>query len=97
MANLSHTINHLSFGNELTEAQKTFIQKHKGVEMPTRFSPLDGSSYITTKAHESHHHYMKVVATHYNLGRVWSSKLFTYQILANNQVSLKLKKKKIKI
>jgi protein disulfide-isomerase-like protein len=86
MANLSHTINHLSFGTELTDHQKNFILSHKGVDVPAKFSPLDKTDYITTKPHESFHHYMKVVGTHYDLGRAWSSKLFSYQLLGSNQM-----------
>lgn len=85
-ANLSHTINHLSFGNELSENQKASIEKAKGVALPTKFSPLDEQSFVAEKPHTVSHHYMKVVSTHYKIGSGWAGKMMAYQILATNQV-----------
>jgi hypothetical protein len=86
MANLSHTVNHMSFGNELTEAQQARIRRAKGAELPARFSPLDGQSFVVDKQHTAHHHYMKVVSTHYKLGSGWADKLLAYQMLSTNQI-----------
>lgn len=86
MANLSHTVNHLSFGNELTGSQAAKVEKARGLELPTRFSPLDGKTFTTPAIHQAYHHYLKVVATRYVLGSSWSNKFFAYQILSTNQV-----------
>jgi hypothetical protein len=86
-ANLSHTVNHLSFGADLTDEQKQYIEKTKGVNMPVKFAPLDAQSFVVEKEHTVFHHYMKVVSTHYKLGRGWAQKMMTYQILSTNQVS----------
>ena len=43
-------------------------------------------SYIVDTIHRSFHHYIKVVSTHYNLGRGWRNKMMAYQMLTTNQV-----------
>jgi len=53
------------------------------VALPEKFSPLDGGAFVVEKEHKAYHHYMKVVATHYRLGKA----AMAYQILATNQVS----------
>ena len=85
-ANLSHTVNHLSFGSDLTDKQKRTINKMHGVEMPVKFAPLDGDAYVVDKQHSAFHHYLKVVATHYKLGSHWSKKMMAYQVLSTNQI-----------
>lgn len=88
MANLSHTVNHLSFGSELSEHQASLIRRTRGVEMPTKFAPLDAQSFVVGKDHTSYHHYLKVVSTHYKLGYrgAGMSKMMAYQILGTHQV-----------
>ncbi len=85
-ANLSHTVNHLSFGSDLTDKQKRTIHKLHGVDLPEHFAPLDGSAYVVDKQHTAFHHYLKVVSTHYKLGSHWSKKMMAYQVLSTNQV-----------
>jgi len=57
MANLSHTINHLSFGLNVPPAVK------KNLEAEHKFltAPLNGKTFLTGKAHESPTHFMKIV------------------------------------
>ena len=72
----------MSFGNELSEYQKGWISSMK-VALPEKFSPMDGGEFVVVGAeHAVFHHYMKVVATHYRIGR----KAMAYQILSTNQV-----------
>jgi len=85
MANLSHTVNHLSFGNELTEAQKYKITR-RGVELPAKWSPMDLLDFVVQKPHETFHHYLKVVPTRYKLGSTWRNQMLAYQMLSTNQV-----------
>lgn len=91
MANLSHTVNHLSFGNDLSPADRRAVETAK-VDLVTKFSPLDGTAFVTEQQHKSFHHYLKVVAGHYKLkgrslgGRFSNQPKVTYHILATDQV-----------
>jgi hypothetical protein len=65
MTNVSHIINHLSFG---TPFSKYFIQSGlkntpPGFLESTR--PFDGNVYVTQNVHEAHHHYLKVITTEF--------------------------------
>ncbi len=98
MTNVSHIINHLSFGNPFSQA---FI--NSGLKnTPPRFlestKPFDGNVYVTHNDHEAHHHYMKVVTTEFDVERLARSKGTglsksvesnrAYQILQSSQLSL---------
>jgi thiol-disulfide isomerase/thioredoxin len=68
MTNLSHTINHLSFGDEKAMGYVTgLIKREKGIVFPENFhrsiKPMDGNVYVTQDLHEAYHHYIKLVAT----------------------------------
>jgi len=68
MTNLSHTIHHLSFGDEKAMRYVTgIIKKEKGIVFPENFhesiKPMDGNVYVTENLHEAYHHYIKLVAT----------------------------------
>jgi len=69
MTNVSHIINHLSFGKPLSD--KRFMMEW-GKDTPSGFfettRPFDGNVYVTHKEHEAHHHYLKVITT--DLGAV---------------------------
>jgi hypothetical protein len=65
MTNVSHIINHLSFG---TPFSKHFISQGlkntpQGFLESTR--PFDGNVYVTHNVHEAHHHYLKVITTEF--------------------------------
>ena len=87
MTNLSHVVNHISFGEMIDSASrrtkrilKQVDQKHK------QFSPMDGTYYVTEKFHAAYHHYIKVVSTHLNMGSSKANKLITYQFLEQSQI-----------
>ena len=68
MTNLSHRINHLSFGDEKAMKYVTgLIKKEKGIVFPENFhesiKPMDGNVYVTENLHEAYHHYIKLVST----------------------------------
>mmetsp|Transcript_6659 Transcript_6659/g.14485 ORF Transcript_6659/g.14485 Transcript_6659/m.14485 type:complete len:497 (-) Transcript_6659:207-1697(-) len=78
MTNLTHRVNHLSFGEPITALQKhmentPFMRKVKRVlkQVPDehkQFNPMDMKVYPTSKFHQAYHHYIKVVSTHLNMG-----------------------------
>eukprot|EP00580_Thalassiosira_gravida_P003192 CAMPEP_0201621490 /NCGR_PEP_ID=MMETSP0492-20130828/46905_1 /ASSEMBLY_ACC=CAM_ASM_000837 /TAXON_ID=420259 /ORGANISM="Thalassiosira gravida, Strain GMp14c1" /LENGTH=433 /DNA_ID=CAMNT_0048091031 /DNA_START=134 /DNA_END=1435 /DNA_ORIENTATION=- len=78
MTNLTHRVNHLSFGEPITALQKhmentPFMRKVKRVlkQVPDehkQFNPMDMKVFPTSKFHQAYHHYIKVVSTHLNMG-----------------------------
>mmetsp|Transcript_12503 Transcript_12503/g.26925 ORF Transcript_12503/g.26925 Transcript_12503/m.26925 type:complete len:532 (+) Transcript_12503:128-1723(+) len=101
MTNVSHIINHLSFGKPFS---KYFIKEGlkntpPGFLESTR--PFDGNVYATRNEHEAHHHYLKVITTEFDAEKMArkkydKSKGFyrppepnrAYQILQSSQLSL---------
>jgi hypothetical protein len=101
MTNVSHIINHLSFGkpfsnyfirNGLQNTPPGFLESTK---------PFDGNVYVTHNEHEAHHHYLKVITTEFEpekgaQQKYKNSKGFykplekqrAYQILQSSQLSL---------
>jgi hypothetical protein len=80
--NLSHTINHLSFGDEKAMKFVTgIIQREKGIFIPNNFheslQPMDGNVYVTPELHEAYHHYIKLVGTN----------LYSYQVVPSTQLA----------
>lgn len=83
MTNLTHRVNHLSFGEPITKLQPhmentPFMRKVKRVlkQVPDehkQFNPMDDKLYTTSKFHQAFHHYIKVVSTHLNMGSSSSS------------------------
>lgn len=99
MTNVSHIINHLSFGKPFSKQFMEYGLKNtpKGFLEGTR--PFDGNVYVTHKEHEAHHHYLKVITTEFDPERAKSEKhvmssMFNrepnraYQILQSSQLSL---------
>jgi len=88
MTNLTHVVNHLSFGDNLTKEYKRARSINRILkQVPDshkQFSPIDGTVYSTQKFHEAHHHYIKVVSTHIDMPK--SEKLETYQMLEQSQI-----------
>lgn len=84
MANLSHTINHLSFGptkKYLDESRFKRLIKRIPTEYQ-EFTPMDGEDYDVTKFHQAYHHYIKVVSTH-----IFERYTYTlYQFLQQSQI-----------
>lgn len=101
MTNVSHIINHLSFGKPFS---KYFIKEGlkntpEGFLETTR--PFDGNVYVTHNVHEAHHHYLKVITTEFNAEKLAKKKYDAkkgfykapepnraYQILQSSQLSL---------
>jgi hypothetical protein len=61
-ANLSHIINHLSFGNKLSDAGIERLSSFVSKEYFDKNSvvPVDGNGYVNLKQHQAFHHYIKV-------------------------------------
>lgn len=87
MTNLSHIVNHVSFGEPITTAsRKTKRILKQAPEEHQQFSPMDDSNYITSDFHQAYHHYIKVVSTHLNMGNSEANSMLTYQFLEQSQV-----------
>lgn len=86
MTNVSHSVNHISFGDR---ASKIFAESAKiPKEMLSHISPIDGKSFIVTRFHEASQHYLKVVST-----QVKGRPEFFYQMTHTERVR-RLKKDK---
>jgi len=85
MTNLSHVVNHLSFGTPL---RKDVRKKIARFPQFTETMPLDGNVYVNRDFHQSHHHYSKVVSTHYEMSSMLSSHstILGYQMLTQSQI-----------
>ena len=98
MTNVSHIINHLSFGNPFSQS----FMKSGLKNTPTGFlestRPFDGNVYVTYNDHEAHHHYMKVITTEFGVEKLARKKgtglsksmepMRAYQVLQSSQLSL---------
>jgi len=62
LTNVSHLVNHLSFGDK---DAKSWAERQKiPREMIGHINPLDGKKFIVDRFHEAPQHYLKVVSTH---------------------------------
>lgn len=87
MTNLTHRVNHLSFG-EMGKIQSRQVKRalKQVPESLQQFTPLDNKMYHTSKFHQAYHHYIKVVSTHLNIGSGASYMPTLYQFLEQSQV-----------
>lgn len=86
MTNLTHVVNHLSFGEPIDPKDRKTKRILKQVEdKHKQFAPMDGTYYVTKQFHAAYHHYIKVVSTHLNMGSSNANKLITYQFLEQSQ------------
>lgn len=85
MTNLTHRVNHLSFG-EMGKVQSRSVKRalKQVPESLQQFTPLDDTMHITREFHKAHHHYIKVVSTHLNMG--YSGLPTLYQFLEQSQI-----------
>lgn len=87
MTNLTHRVNHLSFGEmgkiQSRQVKRTLKQVPESLQ---QFTPLDNKMYHTSKFHQAYHHYIKVVSTHLNIGSGASYMPTLYQFLEQSQV-----------
>lgn len=98
MTNLTHRVNHLSFGEPITKLSKhmentPFMRKVKRVlkqvpEEHKQFNPMDEKLYLTAKFHQAFHHYIKVVSTHLSMGSSSgdTNSITVYQMLEQSQI-----------
>jgi protein disulfide-isomerase-like protein len=87
MTNLTHIVNHLSFGEPLDITARRAKRILKQVpEEHQQFNPMDDSMYMTKEFHQAYHHYIKVVSTHLNVGSSEANQMLTYQFLEQSQI-----------
>ena len=87
MTNLSHVVNHLSFGDPVeTASRKTKRILKQAPAAHQQFNPMDSSDYVTKEYHQAFHHYIKVVSTHLNMGSSDTNSMLAYQFLEQSQV-----------
>lgn len=87
MTNLTHKVNHLSFGEKIEK--KNYKTKRILKQVPEehkKFNQIDGELFPTEQFHQAYHHYIKVVSTHYEFGSSKSSNLMAYQFLEQSQI-----------
>ncbi len=81
--NMSHIVHHFSFGSPLSPR----VMSHLPEEVAKNIHPLDGKTFASTEGRTTHEHYIKVVSTHYKVGK---SSLFNrgdelgYQMATSN-------------
>jgi len=87
MTNLTHVVNHLSFGEPLDQQSRRAKRILKQVpDDHQQFNPMDDSLYLTKEFHQAFHHYIKVVSTHLNVGASVANQMLTYQFLEQSQI-----------
>jgi len=87
MTNLSHIVNHLSFGEPIDDKNRKSKRILKQVpEEHRQFAPMDAQIYLTEEFHQAYHHYIKVVSTHLNMGSSNANSMMAYQFLEQSQV-----------
>ncbi|MGK3733217.1 MAG: thiol-disulfide isomerase/thioredoxin [Bacillariaceae sp.] len=87
MTNLTHVVNHMSFGEPLDLQSRRAKRILKQVpEEHQQFNPMDSSMYLTKEFHQAYHHYIKVVSTHLNVGSTVANQMLTYQFLEQSQI-----------
>jgi thiol-disulfide isomerase/thioredoxin len=87
MTNLTHVVNHLSFGEPMDEQSRKTKRILKQVpEEHRQFNPMDSRWYLTSEFHQAYHHYIKVVSTHLNMGSSETNSMMTYQFLEQSQI-----------
>lgn len=97
MTNLSHVVNHLSFGTPWEEMSQDRKAKRILKQVPAEhkeFAPMDDTWYVTKQHHQAYHHYIKVVSTQFNMGggsrsssgSGGSHELSAYQFLEQSQI-----------
>jgi len=89
MTNLTHIVNHLSFGEPLDQTSRRSKRILKQVpEDHQQFNPMDDQMFLTREFHQAYHHYIKVVSTHLNVGSSEANQMLTYQFLEQSQIVL---------
>jgi len=85
MTNLTHIVNHLSFGEGNSWKSREVRRALKQVpEALQQITPLDHKMFKTDDFHQAYHHYIKVVSTHLNVGSTILPTI--YQFLEQSQI-----------
>jgi len=87
MTNLTHRVDHLSFGEPIHA--RNFRTKRILKQVPEehkQFNPIDEKNYFTKDYHQAWHHYIKVVSTHLEVDSNRGKSLMTYQFLEQSQI-----------
>mmetsp|Transcript_11942 Transcript_11942/g.16422 ORF Transcript_11942/g.16422 Transcript_11942/m.16422 type:complete len:464 (-) Transcript_11942:1762-3153(-) len=90
-ANLSHVVNHLSFGPALSKNTQRKLEV-----IPKSFFSLDSTQsfnmkgYINDKLHQAFHHYIKVVSTQIEVNShyVGADAILAYQMVESSQLMM---------
>jgi len=87
MTDLTHIVNHLSFGEPMDQQSRRSKRILKQVpEEHQQFNPMDSTMFMTKEFHQAYHHYIKVVSTHLNVGSSEANQMLTYQFLEQSQI-----------
>ena len=88
MANLSHAVHQLSFGQIMSKKVKSMTR-----DIPDEYfseelmSPMDNGVFMNHDLHTAYHHYLKVVSTHFGSGFSYgSNSLISYQMVESSQI-----------
>jgi protein disulfide-isomerase-like protein len=63
--NVSHIVHHFSFGPALPGR----VVRHLPLDVARNINPLDGRTFVSDEDQLTHEHYIKVVSTHYRVGK----------------------------
>jgi thiol-disulfide isomerase/thioredoxin len=63
--NVSHVVHHFSFGPALPSR----VIRHLPPDVSRNINPLDGRTFVSDQDHVTHEHYIKIVSTHYRVGK----------------------------
>jgi hypothetical protein len=91
MSNMSHVVNHLSFGPVLLKsAQKKVESVPDDYFSQSSMHPVDSKAFVNDKLHQAFHHHIKVVPTTLEFGGKHSRKnpsnVLTYQMVQSAQI-----------
>lgn len=88
MANVSHVVNHLSFGPQLSKRQLRQLETiPKDYFDISATHAMDDNVYATGSLHQAHHHYIKVVTTMLEIGRNrGKNAILAYQMVQSSQM-----------
>jgi len=81
MANLSHTVHTLQFGEKIDPSLERRLQKKQQLLL----YPLNGKDFILEKRHLAPQHYIQVVTTLYDLGD--GTQIQSYQFTSQNRIA----------
>ena len=89
MANVSHSVNHLSFGQPLSRTAARRVDEISSEFFDVSSTEvMDGNMYINNKLHQAFHHYIKVVPTEIEAGKKFMGKdvIQAYQMVQTSQI-----------